>query len=433
MDWKQLYSSQHAPFETIISQIRENDVMVTPCCCGEPCGLVKLFLENYESFKNVEIVSMMLLKGTPWVKKEYKGHFKYRSFYASPSSREELSNGYAHFNTCHFHEIPGVLKDVIKPRVGIYTVSPPDEDGFVSLGTSVDYIESTIEYCEVKIAQVNKYMPYTYGSSRKHISEFTYFVDIDEPLPVAASTAITDVELKIGEHCAELVNDGDCVQLGIGSIPDAVCLALKNKKNLGLHTEMIGDGSVDLLKSGAVTNVYKNIYKGKTVLSFALGTTKLFDFINNNKDLEFRPIWEVNDPFVIAKNDNVTSINSCLEIDLTGQIAADSIGPVQYSGVGGQVDFIRGASGSKGGKSVIAMPSTAKKGTVSRIVPKLSDFSAVTTTRNDVQYIVTEYGTANLRGLSLYERGEALIKIAHPDFRDELKKELDKRFYNFND
>ena len=305
---------------------------------------------------------------------------------------------------------------------------PPDENGYVSLGTNVDYIESTLDYCEVKIAQVNKYVPRTYGKAVKHISDFDYLVEMDEPLPEVPTLPLSDVEKTIGKYCASLINDNDCIQLGIGGIPNAICEELKNKKNLGLHSEMVGDGVVDLIKSGVINNSMKTIDKNKTVLGFAYGTKKLFDFINDNPDIEMHPIDYVNHPMNIAKIDNMVSVNSCIQVDLLGQVVSDMIGSRQISGVGGQVDFVRGATMSKGGRSIIAMPSTAKNNTVSKIVPTITDNSAITTPRNDVHYIVTEYGIANLKGQTVKNRARALINIAHPDFRNELKAEFKKRF-----
>ena len=308
------------------------------------------------------------------------------------------------------------------------SVAPPDSDGYVSLGTNCDYIETTLSHCEVKIAQVNKNVPYTYGDTRKHISEFDYFVEFDEELPIVLAPPITDVERQIGKNCASLINDGDCIQLGIGGIPNAICDELKHKKDLGLHSEMVGDGIVDLIRSGVINNSKKNFNQGKTILGFAFGTKKLFDFLNGNKDVEMTPMDYVNNPLVIAQNDNLVSVNSCIEIDLMGQVVSDTIGEYQFSGIGGQVDFVRGATMSKGGRSIMAMPSSAKGGTISKIVPKITDYSAVATTRNDVNYVVTEYGIAQLKGKTMKERARALINIAHPNFRDELAKEYERRF-----
>ena len=428
MVWKNIYESRLATPEEAIKLIKDGDRVVTSFGCGEPLGIERVLVENYENYHNVQITSMLLIGETLWVRDEVKGHFTFNSFFASASSRKAIENGVADYTTCYFYEIPKVLREVIKPRVAIMSVSPPDENGYVSLGTNVDYIESTLDYCEVKIAQVNKFVPKTHGEAIKHVSEFDCFVEIDEPLPEVPSVEITEVEKAIGKHCASLINDGDCIQLGIGGIPNAICAELHDKKDLGLHSEMVGDGIIDLIKKGVINNSKKNIHHGKSILGFVFGTEKLFRFLDHNPAVEMHPIEYVNNPAVIARNDNMVSVNSCLQVDLQGQVVSDTIGLTQFSGVGGQVDFVRGATMSKGGRSVIAMPSTAKGGTVSRIVPVITEYSAVTTTRNDVNYIVTEYGIAQLKGKTMKDRARELIKIAHPNFREALCNDFLERF-----
>lgn len=428
MDSKEIYKNKLVSAEEAIGHINSGDRIVTSFGCCEPLGIERALAENYMNYNDVQITNMLIIGDTPWVRPEMKGHITYNSFFASKSNRKAISEGIADFTTSNFYEIPSVLKNVIKPRVSIVSVCPPDENGYVSLGTNIDYIESTLSYCEVKIAQVNKYVPRTHGKALKHVSEFDYFVEIDEPLPEVPSVQLNDVEIQIGKNCAALVKDGDCIQLGIGGIPDAICEELKTKKNLGLHSEMVGDGVVDLLKSGVINNSMKQTHKGKTILGFAFGTRKLFDYIDDNPDVEMYPIEYVNYPPNIAKNNNFISINSCIQIDLMGQVVADTMGQMQFSGVGGQVDFVRGATMSNGGLSIIAMTSTTKHDTISKIVPTITPGSAVTTTRNDVNCVVTEYGAAMLKGKTLKERARELIKIAHPKFRDELCKAFEERF-----
>lgn len=428
MNWQEEYKSKLMTANEAVKLIKDGDKIVTSFGCGEPRGIERAMFENYADFKDVEIINMLLLGDTPWIKDEVRGHFSYHSFFASHSNRKAISGGIADFTTCHFYEIPSVLKNVIKPRVTVMSVCPPDEDGYVSLGTNADYIESTLSYCEVKIAQVNKFVPRTFGKARKHISAFDCFVECDEPLPEVPSPALTDVERQIGANCASLIHDGDCLQLGIGGIPNAICEQLKNKKDLGLHSEMVGDGVVDLIESGVINNSKKTLHPGKTVLGFAFGTRRLFDFIDNNPDIEMYPIEYVNHPMIIALNNNMVSVNSCIQVDLMGQVVSDTIGIDQFSGVGGQVDFVRGATMSRGGRSIIAMPSTARGNTISKIVTKITDHSAVTTTRNDVNYIVTEYGVAQLKGKTMKDRARELIKIAHPNFREELTEAFERRF-----
>lgn len=428
MEWKEIYNSRLKTAQEAIKLIKDGDRVVTAFGCCEPVELEKVLAENYMNYKDVQVTSMLLIGETLWVRDEMKGHFSFNSFFASASSRKAIFDGTADFTTCYFYEIPSVLKDVVKPRVTMMSVSPPDENGYVSLGTNVDYIESTLDYCEVKIAQVNKFVPKTHGEAIRHISEFDCFVEIDAPLPEVPCAPVSDVERAIGKNCASLINDGDCIQLGIGGIPNAICEELKSKKDLGLHSEMVSDGIIDLIKDGVINNSRKNIHRGKSVLGFVFGTRKLFDFLDDNPAVEMHPIEYVNNPSVIAQNDNMVSVNSCLQVDLMGQVVSDTIGLSQFSGVGGQVDFVRGATMSKGGRSVIAMPSTAKGGAVSRIVPVITEYSAVTTTRNDVNYIVTEYGIAQLKGKTMKDRARALISIAHPDFREELGKVFFERF-----
>lgn len=428
MNWEEIYKSKLVSVEEAISSIREGDKIVTGFACGEPFGIERALEKNYENFKNVEIISMLTLGDSPWVRPEMKDHFRLNCLFASPSNRKAISNGICEFTTSHFYEIPDIIENYIKPRVSIVMVSPPDEHGYVSFGTTVDYTKGTTDYCEVVIAQVNKYMPRTFGNSIKHVRDFTYFVEIDEPLPEVKDVEITETEMKIGKYCASLINDGDCLQLGIGGIPNAVCAQLWEKKDLGLHSELVGDGVVDLLEAGVINNSKKQSKAGRTVLGAAFGSSKLNKYLNNNPSVEFHPIDYVNNPSIIARNDNVVSINSCLQVDLLGQVVSDTVGLNQFSAVGGQVDFVRGATMSKNGKSIIAMPSTAKKGLISRIVPIITEGSAVTTPRNDVNYVVTEYGIAQLKGKTLKERAKALIKIAHPRFRPHLIIEYIKRF-----
>lgn len=428
MIWKDIYNSKLVTAEEAIKVIIDGDKVVTGFGCGEPFGIERALIDNYKNYHNVEIINMLTLGDSPWLRPEMKGHFILNCLFASHSNRKEISNGKCEFTTSHFYEIPEVIEHYIRPRVSIVMVSPPDEHGYVSFGTTVDYTKGTTEYCEIIIAQVNKYMPRTFGNSIMHVRDFTYFVEIDEPLPEVKGINISDVEMEIGKHCASLIKDGDCLQLGIGGIPNAVCAQLWDKKDLGLHSELVGDGVVDLLEAGIINNKKKQTNKGRTVLGAAFGSEKLNNYINNNPAVEMHPIDYVNNPKEISKNDNMVSINSCLQVDLLGQVVSDTVGLNQFSAVGGQVDFVRGATMSNGGRSIIAMPSTAKSGMISRIVPLITEGSAVTTPRNDVNFVVTEYGIAQLKGKTLKERAKALIRISHPKFRAHLIMEYIKRF-----
>lgn len=428
MTWQEIYQSKLTTAEEAIKLIHDDDKVVSGFACGEPLHIMRALAEHYKEYNNVEIISMLTLVESPWSTDEFKGHIKLNTLFASKSTRAAVNSGNSEFTTSHFYEIPEIIKNYICPRVSIVMVSPPDEHGYVSFGTTVDYTKGTTDYCDIVIAQVNKHMPRTFGNSIKHVRDFTCFVEYDEPLPEVIGGEISDVEMEIGKYCASLINDGDCLQLGIGGIPNAVCLQLKDKKDLGLHSELVGDGVVPLLESGVINNKRKVVNNGRTVLGAAFGSKILCDYINNNPSVEMHPIDYVNNPIEIAKNDNMVSINSCLQVDLLGQVVSDTIGLSQFSAVGGQVDFVRGATMSKGGRSIIAMPSTARKGTVSRIVPIITEGSAVTTPRNDVNYVVTEYGIAQLKGKTLKERTKELIRISHPKFRPALVLEYKKRF-----
>lgn len=428
MTWQEIYQSKLTTAEEAIKLIHNGDKVVAGFGCGEPLYVERTLASHYKEYKDVEIVNMLTLVESPWSTDEFKGHIKLNTLFASKSTRAAVNSGNSEFTTSHFYEIPEIIKNYICPRVSIVMVSPPDEHGYVSFGTTVDYTKGTTDYCDIVIAQVNKHMPRTFGNSIKHVRDFTCFVEYDEPLPEVIGGEISDVEMEIGKYCASLINDGDCLQLGIGGIPNAVCLQLKDKKDLGLHSELVGDGVVPLLESGVINNKRKVVNNGRTVLGAAFGSKILCDYINNNPSVEMHPIDYVNNPIEIAKNDNMVSINSCLQVDLLGQVVSDTIGLSQFSAVGGQVDFVRGATMSKGGRSIIAMPSTARKGTVSRIVPIITEGSAVTTPRNDVNYVVTEYGIAQLKGKTLKERTKELIRISHPKFRPALVLEYKKRF-----
>ena len=312
--------------------------------------------------------------------------------------------------------------------VAMVMVSPPDENGMCSLGVSVDYTQEAVKQARTVIAQVNPQMPWTGPHSLVRVEDLDCIVEHEAPLIELQPPKIGEIERAIGEHCASLIPDGATLQLGIGAIPDAVLLFLKDKKDLGIHSEMFSDGVVALAEAGVITNAKKTLHPGKFVVTFLMGTRRLYDFVDHNPDVDMYPVDYVNNPFIIAQNDNLISINSCVQVDLMGQVASETIGPRQISGVGGQVDFVRGASASKGGVSIMAMPATVK-GKISKIVPLLDEGAAVTTSRNDVDYIVSEYGVAALKGQTLRQRARNLIEIAHPDFRDGLKAEFERRFH----
>ena len=365
----------------------------------------------------------------PYCQPGMEKHFRHNALFVGGSTRKAVEDGRGDYTPCFFHEIPKLFTDGTLPvDVAFLQLSEPDENGVCSYGVSVDYTQPAAEAAKLVIAQINKNMPYTYGNGI-NLKDIDYIVEKDEPLIELQPPKIGETEHKIGEYVASLIHDGDTLQLGIGAIPDAVLSFLGDKKDLGIHSEMFSDGVVDLARKGVITNKKKTIDQGKFVSCFLMGTKKLYDFVNNNPDVLMERVDYTNDPFVVAKIDDIISINSAMQVDLMGQVNAEMIGYKQFSGVGGQVDFVRGASRAKGGKAIIAMPSTAGHGKISKIVPLLDEGAAVTTSRNDVDYIITEFGIAPLKGRTLRQRAIALIKIAHPDFREGLIAEFEKRFH----
>jgi 4-hydroxybutyrate CoA-transferase len=358
---------------------------------------------------------------------EYARSFRHNSLFVGATTRKAVNDGRGDYTPCFFSEIPRLFRDGLLPvDVALITVSPPDKLGFFCLGISVDYTKQAALSAKTVIAAVNPQMPRVGGDSCLHATDIDYFVPTGESLIELAPPKLGETEKAIGGHVASLIRDGDCLQLGIGALPDAVLSYLGEKNDLGIHSEMISDGAMNLVNSGVITCRKKTFLPGKIVITFAMGTSTFYEWLNDNTMIEAYPVDFVNDPFKIAQNDNMVSINSALAVDSMGQIAATALGPMQYSGVGGQVDFVRGASRSKGGRSIIALPSTAAKGTQSRIVASFQPGQSVTTSRYDVDYVATEYGIAALRGKTLRQRCEALIEIAHPDFRDQLRDDCCK-------
>jgi acetyl-CoA hydrolase len=358
-----------------------------------------------------------------------QGHFRHNAFFVGKNVRSAVWEGRADFTPIFLSDVPALLyRGESSIDVALIHVSPPDEHGFCSFGVGVECTKAATEVAKVVIAQVNPNMPRALGDSFIHISSIDYCVEADVPLKElpqlegSETPEEKDVYRKIGQHVASLVEDGATLQLGIGRIPDSVLNSLGDRRDLGIHSEMVSDGIIPLVETGVITNRRKSLLPGKTVISFVLGTERLFNFVDNNPFMEFRPTQFTNDPFTIARNKKMVAVNAALEIDLTGQVCADSMGYRFYSGFGGQLDFIRGAAKSEGGKPIIALPSTAKNHTVSRIATHLREGAGVTTTRGDVHYVASEYGIVNIHGKSVRRRAELLISIAHPKFRDELTK-----------
>lgn len=415
--------------ENAIKMIKSNDTVVFSHAAAVPQETIKALLEHSNEYNNVEIIHMLGLGEGKYTLPEYENNFRHNAIFVGTSTRKAVQEDRADYTPCFFYQVPNLFTDgSIDVDVAVIQVSPPDENGNCSFGISCDYTKSAAENARIVIAEVNDQMPYVYGDNFIHLDKIDAIIPCSYPLYEIKQGTIGDTEKEIGRHCASLINDGDTLQLGIGSIPDAVLLFLHEKKDLGIHTEMFSDGVLELVKLGRITGAKKTLHPKKMVSTFLMGTRALYDFVDSNPDVELYPVNYVNHPVTIMKNDNIISINSCIEVDLMGQIASESIGIKQFSGTGGQVDYVRGASMAKNGKSIIAIPSTASNGTVSRIVPFLKEGTTVTTTRNDVDYVITEYGIAHLKGKTLRARAQALIAIAHPDHRAMLLKEYKKRF-----
>lgn len=428
MTWKTWYKEHLFTPEQAVQQIKSGQRVVVAHACGEPSIILDALVANAAQYENVEIIHMVAMGKAAYCQPQYDKNFHHNAFFLGGSTRAAAAEGRVDFTPVYFSEIPSLLREDLRPNVTLLQCSPPDAHGYVSLGVSVDYTKPAAEASDLVIAQVNQNMPRTLGDSFLHVTQIGCLVEADTPVIELAPPKIGDVERAIGENVASLVRDGDTLQLGIGAIPDAVLLFLKEKNDLGIHTEMFSDGVVELVEAGVITNKAKTLHRGQSVATFLMGTRRLYDYVNNNPAVAMYPVDYVNDPYVIGQNDNLVSINSCVQVDIMGQVVSTSAGLRQISGVGGQVDFVRGANLSKGGRAIMAMPSTTGKGKISKIVPFLDQGSAVTTTRNEVNYVITEYGIAKLKGKSLRQRAETLIRIAHPDFRDELTAEFRRRY-----
>ncbi len=421
MPWRESYAKKRlTPSEALQCVESGCRVYIHPGC-AEPEALVEALIERAPHVHDVEIVHLLTLGRADYVAPYMAGHFRHNAMFIGANVREAVNSGRADYTPIYLSEVEGLFESgQMQLDVALIQVSPPDEHGFCSFGVGVDTTLTAARCARRIIAQVNDQMPRTYGDSFIHIDQIHALVEVSRPLCELPREPITDLHRAIARNVARLIDDGATLQLGIGGIPDAVLMELGDRKDLGIHTEMLSDNVIPLIQSGVINGHRKTLHPRKAILSFVLGTKELFDFVHDNPIFEFHPVAYTNNPFVIAQNDRMVAVNSTLQVDITGQVCSDSIGTYLYSGFGGQVDFIRGARHSKGGKPIIAMPSTAKNGTISRIVPVLTPGSGVVASRGSIHYVVTEFGVAYLHGKSIRERAEALIQIAHPKFRDEL-------------
>ncbi|MCA1745362.1 MAG: 4-hydroxybutyrate CoA-transferase [Bacteroidales bacterium] len=416
--------------EEAVKVIKSGDRIHLSSVAVTPHALIRAMVARGKNkeFENVRIQHIHTEGPAPYAEAEFEGVFQLESFFVGGNVRKATQAGYADYIPVFLSETQKLIRQgYLKVNVAMVQVSPPDKHGFVSLGTSVDATLAAIENADTVIAQVNKHVPRAWGDAMISIDEIDLFVEHDEPLYIHNNAPLSDIEKAIGHNVAELVEDGACLQMGIGGIPNAVLAELGNHKDLGIHTEMFSDGLLPLIEKGVVTGKRKQIDKGKMVASFLMGSQALYDFIDDNPAVAMMDVAHTNGIHVIRKNHKVTAINSALSVDLTGQVCADSIGTTHYSGVGGQIDFIRGAGHSEGGKPIIAMPSVTSKG-VSKITPTLMEGAGVVTTRSNMHWLVTEYGAINLYGKTLQERARMIISISHPNHREVLDKSAFERF-----
>ena len=433
-DWQEKYASKLCTLEEAVRAIPPGRRILIGSGAAEPHRLVETMVEHGHHLSDNGVVHLLTLGPAPYVQPGMEHRFRHTAFFIGANVRQAVHEGRADFMPVFLSEIP----DLIRSRrsqidVALIQVSPPDAHGYVSLGVSVDIVRAAVDTATVILAEVNPCMPRTLGDSFVHVDRITHLVPVEYPLPELPSVELDEVSRTIGMLVASLVPNGATLQVGIGKIPNAVMAALHDRRDLGVHTEMFSDGVMELIEAGVITGRRKSLLPGKVVSSFIMGSRKLYDWANDNPVVEMRPSSFTNDPFTISRNDRMISINSALAVDLTGQVASDTLMGRFFSGIGGQVDFIRGATQSRGGKAIIGLPSTAKNGTVSRIQAAFEEGAGVVTSRGDVQYVVTEFGVADLWGKNIRQRAMSLIEIAHPDFRNELLNAAKERHYVFSD
>lgn len=421
MSWLDEYRLKLCTAEEAVACIRSGETVYIHPGCATPEALVRAMCGRAKQLEDVEVIHLKTLGCADYCRPEFAGSFRTTALFIGENVREAVQQGRADYMPVFLHEIEGLFESGRKPLdTALIQTSPPDRNGFLSLGVGVDCTLTAARRARRVIAAVNTQMPRTHGEGFIHVSRVDAIVEVNHPLAELCQKAPTAIERRIAENVASLIPDRATLQLGIGAVPDAVLACLADHHDLGLHTEMFSDGVIPLVESGVLNGAAKSLHPGKLIAGFVLGTRRLFEFIDDNPRFEFHPIEYVNDPGVISRNDRMVAVNSALQVDLTGQVCSDSIGTHPYSGFGGQVDFMRGAARSKGGRPIIALPSTAKDGTISRIAGVLSPGAGVVTSRADVHWVVTEHGAADLHGRTVRERAEALIRLADPKFRDDL-------------
>jgi acyl-CoA hydrolase len=421
MSFQALYQSKRVTPEDALDLLRNGDFIVVPTGVGEPPTLLTALSEQRRRFQDIKVAQILAVRKFDYFDPETVDHVRHMAFFFGGASRAGGQKGSVDFIPCSFSDIPVMIQRGQIPADVVFSMaSPMDEKGFFSLSLGPDYTMAAVAKARAIVLEVNPNVPFAYGDCQVHVSQVSALVESSEPVMEVGLPKIGPVQQAIGKYVADMIDDGSTLQIGYGGIPDAVVMQLTAKHDLGVHTEMIGDGIMTLVESGAITNRKKNYLPGKMVATFALGSQKLYQFMERNPSIEMHPVDFTNDPYLAAQNDKLVSINATLQIDLLGQCGSESLGPLPYSGTGGQVDFVRAANRSRDGKSFIVLPATAKDDTLTRIVPMLTQGTHVTTGKNEVNYVVTEFGVAQLRGKSARQRAQELIAIAHPDFRAEL-------------
>jgi acyl-CoA hydrolase len=422
-----LYRLKHGNAIDALDHLRDGDMIIVPTGVGEPPTLLTALSEQRARFRDIKVAQILAMRKYGYFEQDSADHVRHASLFFGGASRVGGQGGWCDFIPNYFSEIPVLIERGLMPADVVFAMaSSMNVHGFFSLSLGTDYTMAAVAKARVVVLEVNPNVPFAHGQCHVHISQVTALVESDDPILEVGLPAIGPVQEAIGKYVADMIEDGSTLQIGYGGIPDAVVMQLTAKHDLGIHTEMIGDGILKLVECGAVNNRKKTLLPGKMVATFALGSRKLYEFMHNNPMLEMHPSNFTNDPYIAGQNDKLMSINATLQVDLLGQCGSESIAHLPYSGTGGQVDFVRAANRSRGGKSFIVLPSTAKDGTISRIVPTLTAGTHATTSKNDVNYVVTEYGVAQLRGKSAKQRAHELIAIAHPDFRGWLREEANK-------